>query len=100
MTKYRRGCCNVLVQVIDSESDIESGGKSPRESEPTSKDIESVSAIHFKIKPIAAGQESNSNVETTTAMKEDGTRLNEKNEAKEKWLMQVLEKIDVAVSVL
>ena len=43
--------------------------KSPRESEPTSKDFESVSAIHFKIKPIAAGQESNSNDETTTAIK-------------------------------
>lgn len=69
MTKYRRGCCSVVVQVTDSESDIESGVKSPRESEPTSKDFESVSAIHFKIKPIAAGQESNSNDETTTAIK-------------------------------
>jgi len=54
MTKYRRGSCNVVVQVADSESDIESGVKSRRESEPTSKIFESVSAIHFKIKPIAA----------------------------------------------
>ena len=54
-----------MVQVSDSENDIEEGTKSPRESEPTSKDFESVSAIHFKIKPIMVGQESNSNDETT-----------------------------------
>ena len=65
MTKYRRSCCNIVVQVSDSENDIEEGAKSPRESEPTSKDFESVSAIHFKIKPIMVGQESNSNDETT-----------------------------------